>query len=163
MRNRKNHWAFIFTLLMLFPCAAFAQENLQDKMSPEEFKAAGLEKLTAEELSVLNNWLQGKVTEESKKAATQARKEVEDTNRGFFNFGSSEPVVSRLAGEFTGFSKGQKYTLENGQLWRQTDAARLDGVRKSNPVMTIRPGVIGNVWYMTVDGYNTRARVERIK
>src|SRR6185437_2402020 len=37
------------------------QGDLQQQMSPAEFKAAGLDKLNAAELATLNRWLQGKV------------------------------------------------------------------------------------------------------
>ena len=161
--HAKRSFTLLFGLLLLLPCAASAQDALQDKMMPAEFKAAGLDKLTPAELASLNAWLQGKVTEETRKAASEARKEVEQKNRGFFDFGSSEPIVSRLKGDFAGFGNGKRYLLENGQEWRQADNAKLHGVRKSNPEITIRPSLIGNAWYLTVDGYNTRTRVERIK
>ena len=158
---------FLLGLMLLWPGAAAAQDALQDKMTPAEFKAAGLDKLTPAELASLNAWLQGKVTEESTKAATkaaaEARKEVEQSTRGFFDFGSNEPIVARLQGEFSGFANGRRYVLDNGQEWRQIDNAKLHGVRKTNPEMTIRPSLLGNAWYMSVDGYNTRTKVQRIK
>ena len=161
--HAKRSFTLLFGLLLLLPCAASAQDALQDKMTPAEFKAAGLDKLTPAELASLNAWLQGKVVEETRRVATETRKEVEKENRGFFDFGSSEPVVARLKGEFAGFANGRRYLLDNGQEWRQIDDAKLHGVRKTNPEMTIRPSLIGNAWYLTVEGYNTRTRVERIK
>lgn len=167
MHTPKFPWPALLALLLLWPGAAAAQEALQDKMTPAEFKAAGLDKLTPAELASLNAWLQGKVSEESSKAATkaaaEARKEVEQSTRGFFDFGSSEPIVARLQGEFSGFANGRRYVLDNGQEWRQIDNAKLHGVRKTNPEMTIRPSLLGNAWYLTVDGYNTRTKVQRIK
>ena len=70
-------------------------------MTPEQFKAAGLDKLSAEELANLNAWLNHTVDTETAKAAVKAKKKVEDDNRGFFNFGTSEPVASKIVGEFT--------------------------------------------------------------
>ena len=29
--------------------------------------------------------------------------------------------------------------------------------------MKISPSLVGNAWYMAIEGYNTRAKVERIK
>ena len=163
MHAIKTSRYFLLALLLLLPCAAAAQDALQDKMTPAEFKAAGLDKLSAQELAALNAWLHGKVVEETRRVATETRKEVEKENRGFFDFGSSEPVVARLKGEFAGFANGRRYVLENGQEWRQVDNAKLHGVRRTNPEMTIRPSLIGNAWYMTVEGYNTRTKVQRIK
>ena len=157
--------------------AQVASAELQAQMTPEQFKAAGLDKLSTTELSNLNAWLRGKVQAESSLAAEQARKETtqqiekakEDgrqevivKNRGFFDFGSSEPITAHLAGNFDGFAKGNRYTLDNGQVWEQSEAASLAGVHKTNPSVSIKPG-IGGVWYMKIGGYNTAAKVRRIK
>ena len=87
---------------------------------------------------------------------------MKDKNRGFFDFGSDEPITSTLVGEFRGFAKGNQYTLANGQVWEQLEPARLEGVKKTNPGVTIKPGLL-NVWFLRVDGYNTAAKVRRIK
>ena len=159
------------TLLCLAPAfAAHAQRvvegDLQTQMTTEEFKAAGLEKLSAQELAALNAWLQGKVQQAAASAIEQAREEgrqeVIVKNRGFFDFGSSEPIASTLVGEFAGFGKGRQYTLENGQVWDQTDDARVSGVRKQSPKVKITPGLMG-VWYLQIEGVNTRAKVRRSK
>lgn len=157
--------------------AQVASAELQAQMTPEQFKAAGLDKLSAKELSNLNAWLQGRMQAESSQAAEQARKETAQQlekakeegrqevivkNRGFFDFGSSEPITAHLAGSFDGFAKGNRYTLDNGQVWEQSEAASLAGVHKTNPSVSIKPG-IGGVWYMKIDGYNTAAKVRRIK
>ncbi|TCZ84962.1 hypothetical protein [Lysobacter sp. N42] len=140
-----------------------AAPPIQQQMTPEEFRAAGLDKLSADELARLNAWLGRTIETETEKAATAAKKKVEDDNRGFFNFGSSEPVRSTLAGEFRGFANGRSYTLANGQVWRQVDDASLAGVRLTDPAITITPSLVGNAWYMSVGRYGTRAKVIRIK
>ena len=96
-------------------------------------------------------------------AEQEAAKKVKDDNRGFFSFGSTEPVKSKMTGEFRGFGKGRTYTLENGQVWRQIDEASLVGVRKTNPAVRLTPSIIGNAWYLGLDGYGTRAKVQRVK
>lgn len=155
-------------LLFAGTLPAFAQDaihtdGIEQRMTPEQFKAAGLDKLSAGELGSLNQWLNGTIQTETAKATKQAKEKVEDENRGFFNFGSSEPVSGTLVGEFRGFSKGRTYDLDNGQQWRQTDAATLAGVRLTNPKVKITPSLIGNAWYMAIGTYNTRAKVERVK
>ncbi len=143
------------------------QPPIEQAMTPEQFKAAGLDKLSAEELANLNTWLNRTITTETtraaEQAAVQAKEKVETENRGFFHFGSSDPIEDRIAGQFNGFRKGNTYTLDNGQQWRQTDTASLAGVRVDNPAVKITPSLIGNTWYLRIDGYNTRAKVERIK
>ena len=139
-----------------------AQEPLERQMSSQEFKAAGLDKLSPQELAALNAWLGRKISSETVKAAAEAKRRVEDDNRGFFNFGSIEPVVGTIAGEFRGFGKGRKYTLANGHVWQQIDDESLVA-RLSNPGVRITPSRVGNVWYMKVDRYNAAAKVQRVK
>ncbi|MBL8263573.1 MAG: hypothetical protein JNM58_14205 [Xanthomonadaceae bacterium] len=142
---------------------ALARKPIEQDMTPEEFKAAGLDKLSPEELAKLNTWLGRKIDTAATEAASEAKKKVEDDNRGFFHFGSMDPITGRLQGEFRGFSRGREYTLENGHVWRQVDDAQLSGVRMQAPEVTLKPAMIGNVWYMGVKGYNTKAKVERVK
>ncbi|MCC7632612.1 hypothetical protein [Stenotrophomonas rhizophila] len=144
--------------------------DLQQQMTPAEFKAAGLDKLNPTELATLNSWLQGKVAavtadvreQVREQAREEGRQEVIVKNRGFFDFGSSEPIASTLPGEFRGFGKGRRYVLANAQEWEQTDDTQLAGVRKTDPVVAITPGVAG-AWYLRVEGVNTRAKVRRVK
>lgn len=172
--------------LPLLAQSAAAPADLKQQMSTTEFKAAGLDKLSAAELAALNAWLNRTVdtqsaaaeqaraevqraraeAEQAKAEAASAReagrKEVITENRGFLSFGSDEPIVSTIAGEFRGFGKGQKYTLANGQVWEQVDAAQLAGVRRTDAEVTIKPGMLG-AWYMRIKGYNTAASVKRVK
>jgi hypothetical protein len=156
------------SLVPLLPAHAqrVVQGDLQQQMSADQFKAAGLDKLSADELSALNNWLQGKVEQATatvlEHAREEGRQEVIVKNRGFLAFGSNEPIQAQLEGEFRGFSKGRQYTLDNGQIWEQTDDTNVGGVRKQAPTVRITPGLM-NVWYLQIDGLNTRAKVRRTK
>ncbi|MDR1075468.1 MAG: hypothetical protein LBL59_03970 [Xanthomonadaceae bacterium] len=169
---RLSHLAFSLLLSLTLIAAPLAAQpvrtgDIETQMTPAEFQAAGLEKLTPQELAALNAWLQGKVKRETEAAVAvtreETRKEIEDHNRGFFHFGSREPIASAISGQFDGFAMGRRYTLENGQVWEQIDSASIPGARKTGPQVTIRPAVIGNAWYMQVQGYNTTAKVQRIE
>lgn len=153
--------------LSLAAPAALAQSRIEQQMSAEQFKAAGLDQLSPEQLGNLNAWLNRTLDSETSKAVVKAKEEtrqqVKHENRGFLGSGSREAVVARMTGPFTGFGRGQTYVLDNGQEWRQDDNADLPGVRLDAPEVRITPGVIGNVWYMAVQGYNTRAKVSRTK
>lgn len=161
--------AALFTLLAV-SSTAWAQRtvdgDLQQQMTQAEFKAAGLGKLNADELASLNQWLQGKVHAASAAAVETAKKagrqEVIEENRGFYDFGSRDPIVSVLPGDFRGFAQGRVYVLANGQQWEQTDSANVGGVRRQDPQVTIAPSVSG-AWYLQVPGVNTRAKVKRVK
>lgn len=159
-------------ILLALASAAWGQQtssqtaNVEQQMSADEFKAAGLDKLSAQELAALNAWLQRTVVQETAKVAATAkeegRKEVVEKNRGFFSFGSNEAIESSIVGQFNGFAKGRQYTLENGQVWEQIEVASLEGVRKTDPKVTIKPGIMNN-WFLKIAGYNTTAKVRRIK
>jgi hypothetical protein len=153
----------LLTALALPLSAQQASLPIEQEMTPEQFRTAGLHKLSAAELAHLNAWLGRKLGDETAKAATAARARVVEENRGFFHFGKDEPIVSRIAGEFRGFDKGRTYTLENGQVWKQIEPASLVGVRLNSPAVTIKPSIIGNAWYLQIEGYNTTAKVQRIK
>lgn len=164
--------AVLLATLLAVPSMAPAQEAppIELAMTAEEFRAAGLHKLSPEELARLNTWLDRRVEQQASAAAATAveqareegRREVVASNRGFFHFGSDEPIEASIVGEFSGFGNRKRYVLDNGQVWEQTDAATLAGVRRTNPAVRIRPGALG-AWWLQVDGYNTRAKVQRIK
>lgn len=149
-------------LLAAAPVAA-QQPSIQAQMTPEEFQAAGLDKLSADELARLDAWLNRTIEDETSKASTEAKAQVVKEHRGFAMFGSNEPIESRITGEFRGFGNGREYTLDNGHVWRQVDQARLTGVRLDSPAVSLKPSILGNAWYMQVEGYNTSAKVMRIK
>ena len=158
----------LFVLLAGAATTAFAQATdddrpIEQRMTQAEFEAAGLHKLSSEELARLNAWLQGTLQAETAAAAAKAEEKVKDDNRGFFHFGSDEAISARLEGRFEGFARNRRYVLDNGQEWKQVDTQRLEGVKLDSPRVTIKPGMFGNVWYLQVEGYNTRAKVERIK
>lgn len=140
---------------------AMAQEfsSLEERMSEAEFKAAGLDKLTPEELANLNTWLSGKV-----QPAATAAVPVDD-RRGFRSSGNDDgpAVVSRIAGEFRGWrQKGDRFVLENGQVWEITDFTTKMVVRLQDPIVRIEPGVF-SAWWLSVEGYNAKVKVKRVK
>lgn len=154
-------------LVVLLACgtSALAQSSapIERQMTPEQFKAAGLEKLSAGELANLNAWLNHTITTETTKAAEAAKAQVKQENRGFFDFGSGDPIVAHLVGEFRSFSKSRTYTLDNGQVWQQIDDTHMTVRPLANPDVQIKPALMGNSWYMAVGKYNTRAQVKRVK
>lgn len=150
--------------LLLAPLAMAQDGNrIEQQMTAEQFRAAGLDKLDAAELETLNAWLNRTLVTETDKAARQAEDKVRTESRGLFGSGSDEPISARLQGSFEGFAQGRRYTLDNGQVWRQVDGATLPGASMESPQVRITPSLIGSAWYLKVEGYNTRAKVERVK
>lgn len=149
-------------LALAAPLSAQEFSSLEERMSYAEFKAAGLEKLSPEELAALNDWLRRQGTLAGAATATTAAPSSD--NRGLPESSSREVIVSRILGEFTGWTGNTRFTLENGQVWEQRgDNSRLTGVRLSNPTVTLKPALIGSSWYLQVEGYNATAKVRRIQ
>jgi len=161
----------LYPALLLAASLAHAQsQDLRTQMGEAEFKAAGLDKLDAEELARLQRWLAQQMAGDTgqtlaevlESAREEGRREVVEKHRGFFHFDSDAPISSTITGDFNGFAKGRRYRLGNGQLWEQTDSATLAGVRRQDAAVHIRPGSFG-VWWMQIEGFNTRAKVKRIE
>ena len=111
-------------------------EDIQQIMSPEEFKAAGLNKLSPEELARLNAWLQGyrQVTEQAaeKKATARASRTKMDV------------LVSRVDGTFTGLTGRTIIRLEDGTVWKQANADdRYRSKVTDRPAAVVIHGVFG--------------------
>jgi hypothetical protein len=110
----------VFTLLVVtisFLCTPgiLAQANdsegaIEQMMSPEEFKAAGLDKLSSKELKNLNAWLRGDREKVLKKAAAREARI------------QKELIVSRVDGVFNGASTGTIIPLEDGTSWKLANA-----------------------------------------
>jgi hypothetical protein len=150
------------TALVLFALAssaASAQEfsTLEERMSAKEFKAAGLDKLSPEELARLNAWLSREVDETAREVAATAPSD----SRGFHTSGD---IATRIVGKFTGWNgRDGRFTLSNGQVWQSIDPnARFGGVELDSPEVVVEQGAFGS-WYLSVVGYNSRVQVKRIK
>ena len=103
-------------------------------MRPEEFKAAGLDKLSEDELQHLDAYLQGyresakkkaaeqakvKADEEIKKANEKATKATEDANRSSRT--KLDSLVSRVDGNIEGIKGATMIRLEDGSVWKQSN------------------------------------------
>lgn len=142
--------------------SALAQSfsSVEERMTEAEFKAAGLDKLSPEELAALNAFI---AAETGKVASTLPAATPAVDNRGFNNrTGPDGAIYSSISGEFRGWSQGSRFTLDNGQVWQVADSTARLRVKMEDPKITIEPGALG-AWYMKVDGYNARAAVKRIK
>ena len=118
-------------------------DDIQQIMTPEEFKAAGLSKLSPDELAKLNAWLQGyrQTTEQAaeKKATARAERTKLDV------------LVSRVDGSFTGLTGRTLIRLEDGTVWKQANAE--DRYRSKNtdrPAAAVIHGVFG--YKMQIEG-----------
>jgi hypothetical protein len=140
--------------------------NTVGEMSPEEFKRAGLDKLSPEELKTLNEWMRGYKHQAEQRAAAeateqareqgkqegkqQAKEEARAEAKKEFNRSwlSTDRIYSRIEGQFHGLGRGGKkilIVLEDGTVWKQ--ANEMDRVNDpklvDNPPVMITHSVAG--------------------
>jgi hypothetical protein len=141
----------ILGFCIIFTCAIpvhAAQEEqmsggIQEMMSPAEFKAAGLNKLSSEELQKLNAWLQG-YRDVTEKAATKKATAVASRTK-------LDLLVSRVDGQFNGLTGRTVIRLEDGTVWKQANADdRFRPKVTDHPAAVVIHGVFG--YRMQVEG-----------
>ena len=168
MRCRPLIVSFAACFALAAPFAMAQQfSSLEERMSSNDFKAAGLGKLSPEELAKLNAYIRNEVqsrTAQAREAGAREQDKNDAARIGFKDYyGDREAIVSRIPGTFRGWNGGATFTLENGQVWRQADpASHLVGIHLENPVVHITPGLISG-WNLQVDGYGTYTKVERVQ
>src|SRR5436305_14627823 len=136
--------------LLIFGCGNLASAqvetgtSIQQLMSPEEFKAAGLDKLSSEELQKLDAWLQGYRQTTEKKASEVAEKKAGERTAKT----KLDMLVSRVDGSFEGLKGRTVIKLEDGTAWKQANAED-----RFRPSVTDHPGAVVS---HTVFGYKMR-------
>lgn len=155
--------ALFFTLILFVPLSAGAlaqsqAPSFEERMSQADFKAAGLEKLTPEELKFLNEWIQTKGVTQGGAPMVKA-----DGSKVFYTGDSDRQLIeSSIVGDFNGWSGRTRVTLENGQVWEQAESGARGGFRISSPGVRIKPMSMGS-WLMYIDDCSCDMRVKRIE
>jgi hypothetical protein len=140
---------FCVMLACVAPAGAAQPEtsgSIKEVMSPEEFKAAGLNKLSAEELQKLDAWLQGyrQVTEQAAEKKATAKASAE-------SHAKMDLLVSRVDGTFQGLTGRTIIRLEDGTAWKQANADdRYRAKVTDHPAAAVIHGVFG--YKMRIEG-----------
>ncbi len=160
------------TAAVLLSTTAVAQQgfsSIEERMTGKEFTAAGLEKLTPEQLESLNNWLRAHsvATLENASGGSMGGNVGAVTDaRGFENQAASgisdEDIVSAIKGEFSGWTGKTVFELENGMVWKQDEAGTFYMPKTTGAVAVIDKGIL-NTWNLNIEGYNKTVRVVRVK
>jgi hypothetical protein len=135
---------------------AAAAPDVRELMSPQEFGAAGLDKLTPAEIEALNRWLLRYTAGEAAVLRTSS-----DAVRAEARKTEATVIRSRIAGPFEGWSGRTLFRLENGQLWQQ----RMSGSwrhRAESPEVEIRKNLLG-MWEMRMVEGGRQVGVTRIE
>jgi hypothetical protein len=154
--------AIALAIAMLFAGAAGAAEfsTLEERMSEQEFRAAGLDRLSAEELASLNAWL-------ARRNVTTARA-PSGGSEGFRSSallgdsGSRSAFSSIATSNQQQIGSGSIVTLENGQAWEITSGSLSVSGSLAGKRISVEPAALGS-WRLKVEGYNLGLRAIRVR
>lgn len=155
MRLKRKPLGVLCTLALLYPLNTAAEQNpsLESMMTSEEYRAAGLDKLTEAERKALLEWINSRDASSGSATATAttvapaggsanggktdtvAEQEMAvEQARDEDNFGFPEPLpdyedksnrlYANIMGDFRGWSGKTVFILDNGQVWRQRVSGR---------------------------------------
>ncbi len=157
-------------ILMVFVCQAAFADTLKDRMSAEDFAAAGLEKLSEAELAHLTRWLDGlrqppaaPAAPVPTPAAPEPRLSAEERFGQEQIKAEPEPDVpaqinARIKGEFRGWDGKTIFRLDNGQVWQQRVGGRYRGKKRVDPEVVIEKGRFGYYLKLVDDGRSVGVR-----
>lgn len=169
-------------LLLTTTVLALAQDDFSRRLTPEERKASGLDRLSPEQIAVLDALVQrdrqksdGPVAVQpaaasvAPAAAPAAPPEVEnkpDQKRRLFGLPvkeEMESITGTLVGEYRGWSGSTVFRLADGQVWVQSNTNDTFYVApQQNPKVKIEKSKFGG-YKLTVEGSSVWVRVRRLQ
>lgn len=149
--------AFALLVAALSASAQGGFSSLEERMSGKEFREAGLEKLSPEELAELNTWIRENVAHE----AVPERAPPGPADAGRDDSGDRQEIVTTIPGRFTGWGNNSVFELENGQIWRQISGSS-HRVNMEDPTVIIYPVSFGG-WRMRLEAGGPSIGVKRVR
>ncbi|ACB74862.1 hypothetical protein [Opitutus terrae] len=152
---------------------AMSAAEFSRSLTPAEFAAAGLDKLSAAELARLDALVQARRERDAAEHDAAASRDSAITNASTATKPSSpglfarmrvvlkpgteiayETVETEITSGFRGYEPGKVLTLANGQRWRVVDGNFWAPARDANRPrkVTIEPGVLGSFFLRIEDG-----------
>jgi hypothetical protein len=151
--------------------ATLIAKEFSKTLSPAEFSAAGLTKLSAEELERLNALIEKQRSGLPKSNAAQQQApaipgnsvKAPRTNSVMLAPGTTieyAQVETQLTGSFRGYEPGTVLSLANGQRWRVVDGTYWASAKSADKVrkVVIEPGVLGSFFLRIDDGGRPKVR-----
>ena len=149
-----NKLFLCFLLMLSLPLLA-KSPDIND-MTDAEREATGVNKLTEEELSALDDWIKNKQHEIDRK--------IRQRNAGFEARRDSterREIKARLEKTYDDKLGDTYYELDNGQIWKRISGGSVFIKSGGRNLVTIEPKMMGS-WSLRVDG-NRSVKVKRIK
>ena len=152
-------------------------EDFTKTMTAEERTAAGLDRLTGEELArlkaVVERYKAGEMAVVKQVAEQKVAVPAGEKNPGWLKAlitlegvakkpDANDAFESRFAGEFKGWRRGTIFKLVNGQQWKQVEGEDYVTPPVPAPKARIYPGSFGSFW-MEIEGVGPRVRVKPLK
>lgn len=150
-----------------------APPRIEERLTPAQMQATGLDQLTPEQLALLNALLAdappaaGAPTPTAPSppaappAASAADNAAAPATPNFVGY-SDVAFADRVLGAVSGWEPGSEFELANGQRWKVLKGSvRLPAPRQDPPVRLI-PGAAGR-WFLQLDENLPSARVYRIR
>ena len=122
--------------------------SLKDLMSPEQYRAAGLKRLSPAELASLERFLKGYRDETVQTVTRQTEERVIPSGKR--NKAAERSVVeSRIKGDFDGLKGRTRFILENGSIWQQSDTDLKLAAHLTSPEVILVRSIFGYKIYIT--------------
>ena len=150
----------VVTFSLLTFCAANIAtaagfSSLEERMSQQQFHAAGLDKLSPDELKSLDDWLREHYSTTTYASPNGAP--------AFYAKDSDRQVIeTRIDGKFSGWYGQNVFKLENGQEWTQAESGSYTSGPFDHPKVKVKPMLLGS-WLMYVEPCGCSVRVQRTK
>lgn len=142
--------------VMAVTASAAGFSSLEERMSQSEFHAAGLDKLSPEELKALDDWLRAHYS-------TTTTYVTPSGSPVFYPQESAREVIeTHIVGHFTGWYGNSVFTLDNGQEWKQAESGSRACGSVDNPKIKIKPMLMGS-WLAYIESCSDSVRVTRVK
>lgn len=167
--------------------ARAADAEFSRTIRAEDFAAAGLGKLSADEVrrldALVRDFKSGALERAQREAAVAQARAADAEARARASVAAQKDkgsdtgliakakvmltpgtqvefatVESRIAGEFRGWEGRTLFALENGQRWQVAGGESYVSPLLMNPAVKITPGMLGSFW-MTVEGVRPRVKV----
>jgi hypothetical protein len=135
--------------------------GVQRAMSPAAFEAAGLNKLSPDERARLDDFIRGYAAATNEKAASAAVDEA--AKEGKVRRNEPEIVQSALVGRFSGYDGRSSFTLENGQVYRQSQQVSRNFPPIDSPPVIVVKGTSMLAGYRMYIAGGGNIRVVRVK
>lgn len=190
--SRGGMTRMMLLLGLLTASVAAAEPSFWQQMTPEQRRAAGVDRLTPEQQAALDaaaaqfaregarqevevvkaqaqteklaavQQAKALAKEEARAEVKAERKKQAAANAGLAVREDDEAIRTRIVGDFRGWTGRSVFTLENGQVWQQTDKEDRAFPKMANPEVELVPHRLFG-WKMTLVAEGLSIYVKRVK